>query len=349
MGWGCRRNFGFWILDFGLKISLFTFYFLLFSFITGCGKPKQFFSKTQILMGTIVEIKIINEDPILAEETIKRCFERIKEIEDKMSVHNPESELSVLNRSAGKGMRVSKDLFYVIEKSLAYAKLSDGGFDVTIGPLIELWGFAEDKRRVPSRVQIAQKAVLVDYQQVKLNPRNREVFLPIEGMKIDLGGVAKGYAVEEAMEIIKAAGIKDALVDIGRNIKVIGKNQYNKLWMIGLAHPRKVGEILSAFPLKGDMSVATSGDYEHFFIEDGRRYHHLLDPKSGYPTNLCVSVTIITPSAMIADILSTAVFVLGEVAGMELIEKLDTVEGVIVTDSGIRVSSGLVNKIKFKG
>ncbi len=347
MGWGCRKNFQFSIFNFQFSILLFATYCLLLTAFIGCGKPKQFFSQTQVLMGTIAEIKIISEDPILAEETIKRCFERIKEIDDKMSVHNPESELSLLNRSAGKGMRVSKDLFYVLEKSLAYAKLSDGGFDVTIGPLTELWGFSEDKGIVPSRAQIAQKAVLVDYQQVRLNPRNREVFLPIEGMKIDLGGVAKGYAVEEAMEIIKAAGIKDALVDIGRNIKVIGKNPYNKPWMIGLAHPRKVGEILSAFPLKGGMSVATSGDYEHFFIEDGRRYHHLLDPKSGYPTNLCISVTIITPSAMIADILSTAVFVLGEVAGMELLEKLDTVEGVIVTDAGIRVSSGLVHEMKL--
>ncbi|MFH1562524.1 MAG: FAD:protein FMN transferase [Nitrospirota bacterium] len=345
MAWECRRNFGFWILDFGLKILLFTFYFLLFTFSTGCGKPKQVFSKTQVLMGTIAEIKIIADDPIIAEETIKRCFERVKKIEDEMSFQNSESELSCLNHN--RKMKVGKDLFYILEKSLAYAKLSNGAFDVTIGPLTELWGFSEDKRIIPSRAQIAQKAVLVDYQQVKLNPRNKEVFLPIEGMKIDLGGVAKGYAVEEAMEIIKTAGIKDALVNIGRNIKVIGKNPSGKTWMIGLQHPRNEDEILSAFPLKGDMSVATSGDYEHFFIDKDRRYHHLLDPKSGYPTNLCISVTIITPSAMIADILSTAVFILGESAGMDLIEKLDTVEGVIVTDSGIRVSSGLVNKIKL--
>ncbi len=345
----CKQNFGFQISDFGFKILLLsTLYFLLSTLNTGCGDKKQVFSKTQVLMGTIAEIKIIDDAPVRAEETIKRCFERIKEIEDKMSFRNPESELSFLNRNAGKKVKVSKDLFYVLEKSLAYSKLSDGAFDVTIGPLTELWGFDEGKNIIPSIDKIAQKAILVDYQQVKLIPQKREVLLgeEIKGMKIDLGAVAKGYAVEEAMEIIKEAGIKNALVDIGRNIKVIGKNPYGKIWKIGIQHPRKANEVLSVLSLE-NMAVATSGDYEHFFIHRGQRYHHILDPKSGYPPDICISVTIIAPSAMIADILSTAVFVLGEVAGMDLIEKLDTVEGVIVTDSGIRVSSGLEGKIKL--
>ncbi|MEW6094925.1 MAG: FAD:protein FMN transferase [bacterium] len=297
-------------------------------------------------MGTIGEIKIIDDDTVRAEEIIKKCFDRIKEIEDKMSFKNPKSELSLLNSSAGKKTKVSKELYYVLEKSLTYSKLSDGAFDVTIGPLTELWGFDEGKGIIPSRDEIALRAILVDYQQVQLNPQKREVLLEVKGMKIDLGAVAKGYAVEEAMEIIKEAGIENALVDIGRNIKVIGKNPYGKIWKIGIQHPRKANEILSVLPLE-NMAVATSGDYEHFFIHRGRRYHHIIDPKSGYPTNICISVTIIAPSAMIADILSTAVFVLGEAAGMELIEKLDTIEGVIVTDSGIRVSSGLEDKIKL--
>ncbi|MEW6606701.1 MAG: FAD:protein FMN transferase [bacterium] len=336
MAWDCKKIFGFWLLNIG--------FILLLTFTSGCGKKKQLFSKTQMVMGTIAEIKVIDDDPLRAEETIKRCFERIKEIEDKMSSHNPESELSLLNRN--KKMKVSKDLFYVLEKSVAYSNLSTGAFDVTIGPVTELWGFREDKGIIPTRDKIAQKAILVDYRQVKLNPRNREVVLGLEGMKIDLDGVAKGYAVEEAIDIIESAGIKDALVDIGRNIKAIGKNPYGKLWQIGIQHPRKANEILGVFPLK-NMAVATSGDYEHFFIDKGRRYHHIIDPKSGYPVNLCISVTIITPSAMIADILSTAVFVLGEKAGMELIEKLDTVEGIIVSDSGITVSPGIKNKIKL--
>jgi thiamine biosynthesis lipoprotein len=297
-------------------------------------------------MGTIAEIRIIDDDPIRAEETIKKCFDRIKEIEEEMSFRNPKSELSFLNRNAGKKIKVSKELFYVLDKSLTYSKLSDGAFDITIGPLTELWGFDKDKKIIPSRDKIAQRAILVDYQNVKLNPYKREVLLKVKGMKIDLGGVAKGYAVEEAIEIIKKAGIKNALVDIGRDIKVIGKNPYGKTWKIGIQHPRKEDEVLSILPLE-NMAVATSGDYEHFFIHKGRRYHHILDPKSGYPTNICISVTIIAPSAMIADILSTAVFVLGEAAGMELIEKLDTVEGVIVTDLGIRLSSGLEDKIKL--
>lgn len=341
MVWGCRKNLGF-------RILLLTTYYLLLTFSTGCGDKKQVFSNTQVLMGTIAEIKVIDDDHVRAKETIKRCFERIKDIENKMSFSNPESELSILNRNTGKKMEVSKDLFYVLEKSLAYSKLSDGAFDVTIGPLVELWGFNEGKNIIPSIDKIAQKTMLVDYQQVKLNPQKREVLLgeEIKGMKIDLGAVAKGYAVEEAMEIIKEAGIKNALVDIGRNIKVIGKNPYGKIWKIGIQHPRKANEVLSVLSLE-NIAVATSGDYEHFFIHRGQRYHHILDPKSGYPPDICISVTIITPSAMIADILSTAVFVLGEVAGMDLIEKLDTVEGVIVTDSGIRVSSGLKDKIKL--
>lgn len=338
MVWGCKKN--------PKNILLFIFYFLLLTSITACGNKKKVFSKTEVVMGTIAEIKIIDDDPIRAEETIKKCFDRIREIEEKMSFRNPKSELSFLNRNAGKKIKVSKGLFYVLEKSLTYSKLSDGAFDITIGPLTELWGFDEEKKIIPSRHEIAQKAILVNYQNVKLNPHKREVLLKLKGMKIDLGGVAKGYAVEEAMEIIKKAKIKDALVDIGRNIKVIGKNPYGKSWKIGIQHPRKKDELLSILSLE-NTAVATSGDYEHFFIHKGRRYHHILDPKSGYPTNICISVTIIAPSAMIADILSTAVFVLGEVAGMELIEKLETVEGVIVTESNIRLSSGLEDKIKL--
>jgi len=319
---------------------------LLLTFTTGCGNNKQVFSKTQLLMGTIAEIKILDDDAVRAEEVIKKCFDKIKEIEEKMSFQCPKSELSFLNQNAGKKIKVSKDLFYVLERSLNYSKVSDGAFDVTIGPLTELWGFDENKKIIPSRDKIAQKAVLVDYCQVELNSKKQEVFLKQKGMKIDLGAVAKGYAIEEAVEIIKEAGIENALVDIGRNIKVIGKNPYGKIWKIGIQHPRKPNEIFSVLPLE-NMSVATSGDYEHFFIHNGIRYHHIIDPKSGYPTNVCISVTIITPSAMIADILSTAVFVLGEVAGMDLIEKLDMVEGIIVTDSGIRVSSGLEGKIKL--
>jgi len=325
---------------------LFTFYFLLLTFTTGCGNNRQVFSKTQLLMGTIAEIKVIDDNPERAKEVIKKCFDRIKEIEDKMSFQDPKSELSFLNQNAGKNIKVSKDLFYVLEKSLNYSKLSDGAFDVTIGPLTELWGFDRNKRIIPSQDKIAQRVRLVDYRQVKLNSKKREVLLEQKGMKIDLGAVAKGYAVEEVCKIIKEAGIKDALVDIGRNIKVMGKNPDGNIWKIGLQHPRKPYEILSILPLE-NMSVATSGDYEQFFIHKGIRYHHILDPKSGYPTNVCISVTIITPSAMIADILSTAVFVLGEVAGMDLIEELDMVEGIIVTDSGIKVSSGLEGKIKL--
>lgn len=327
-------------------ILILTSCLLLFIFIPGCKNNKQVFSKTQVLMGTIAEIKIIDDDPHRAEEVIKKCFDRIKEIEDTMSFQDPKSELSFLNQQAGKKIKVSKDLFYVLEKSLNYAKISDGAFDVTIGPLTELWGFNENKGIIPSQDKIAQRAVLVDYRWVELNAKKREVFLQQKGMKIDLGGVAKGYAVEEAIDIIKEAGIKDALVDIGRNIKVIGRNPYGKIWKIGLQHPRQPQEILSILPLE-NTAVATSGDYEHFFIHQGRRYHHIIDPKSGYPTNACISVTIITPSAMIADILSTTVFVLGEEAGMNLIERLDTVEGIIVTDAGIKVSSGLEGKIKL--
>jgi len=346
MVWDCRQNPALQNAGSGMYILLFTFYFLLLTSTIGCGDKKQVFSKTEILMGTIAEIKVIDDNPVRAEETIKKCFDRIKEIEDKMSFQNPKSELSLLNRNAGKKTKVSKELFYVLDKSLTYSKLSNGAFDVTIGPLTELWGFDEDKRVIPSRDKIAQMAMLVDYKQVHLNPQKREVLLGVEGMKIDLGAVAKGYAVEEAMEIIKEAGIKDALVDIGRNIKVIGKNPYGKTWKIGIQHPRKANRILSILPLE-NMGVATSGDYEHFFIHKGRRYHHLIDPKTGYPTNTCISVTIIAPSAMIADILSTAVFILGETSGLELIQKLDRVEGVIVTNSGITLSPGLKDKIKL--
>lgn len=317
--------------------------------VSACSQPKpQTYSQTRVLMGTIVDIKVIEKDKQRAKIAIDQAFKRIKELDEQMSWTNPKSEVFRFNQKATEKMKVSQDLAYLLDMAVKYSRLTDGAFDVTIGPLTKLWGFDKGVKRKtpPPKEEIAASAALVNYNELKIDLTKMEAGLLKKGMIIDLGGLAKGYAVDEAIRGLKEAGISQGLVNLGGNIKVIGQNSSLSNWQIGVIHPRKRNEILAVLPLK-DIAVATSGDYEHFFFYQGRRYHHLLNTKSGYPANSCISVTIITSSALVADILSTSVFIMGEIAGLKLVEELEGVEAIIVTDSQIKLSSGLQGKISI--
>ncbi|MBI4777387.1 FAD:protein FMN transferase [Candidatus Desantisbacteria bacterium] len=299
-------------------------------------------------MDTITGIKVVGGEKKNAKKAIDAAFKRMKEIEKIATVRDPKSEIFKINQQADKSLvDVSYEMCEILKESLKYSKITDGAFDVTIGVLSELWNFAS-ATAPPPRMKIIDSTLLVGYEDVKFDINKRQVLLGRKGMKIDLSSVEKGYAVEEAAKVLTDAGYHNFLISLGDNIKAVGTNQWGFPWKVGIRHPRSRNNILTTLKLQ-DMAVATSGDYEHYFTSAGQRYHHILDPQSGYPvSNGCVSVTIITPSAFVADILSTAVFVLGQKAGMDIIEDLEQVEGVIVTDKDILVSSGLTEKIQVR-
>jgi thiamine biosynthesis lipoprotein len=309
--------------------------FLIF-FLSACSKSP--YQESRFLLGTVVKITVREESSEKAQRAVEAAFQRIREIESLMSIYKEGSEASSLNRKAGKeAVKVSPEVFKVIKKSLRYSEITEGAFDITLGILGESWGFKDKKYRLPQEEEVRKGLRLVNYKDILLDEERGTIRFRKKGMRIDLGGVAKGYAVEEAIKELRKEEIRKALVNAGGDIQGMGERE----WKIGLKHPRKKGETLATLKLK-NQAVATSGDYEKFFFKGERRYHHLLDPQTGKPAQGSISVTILAPGATIADILATAVFVLGPSKGMELIEKLEDTEGIIVTpENEVKVSSGL--------
>jgi len=306
-------------------------------------RPGEPVSRSEMWLGTVTSVVI--HDSRFPSDVLDRVFHRVEEIQWRMTINEPDSEVSMVNAAAGQHpVRVSPDTFEVIEKSLEYARRTNGAFDPTIAPLVKLWNIGSVDERIPAESEISELLPRIDYTMVELNPDNFEVYLPVPGMALDLGGIAKGYAVDEAARILKQAGIQYGLVDFGGDVYTIGTRPDGNRWRIGIQDPVNTarGRFVGIVEQTG-RSVVSSGDYERFFVEDGVRYHHILDPDTGYPTrNGLVSVTIQAPAAMTSDAVSTGAFVMGLEAGMALVESLPDTEGVFVTeDKEVFLSSGL--------
>ena len=298
-------------------------------------------SRTAFYFGTPCTITLLERAP---ESTYNRVFTRLEEIERRMSITLEASEVSQINREAGiKAVRVSRDTFHVIEQGVQFSQLTGGGFDISVGPLVTLWNIGSDHPVVPAPERIREKLSLVGFQHIRLDRETREVFLEERGMMLDLGGIAKGYAAEEAGRILAELGIRRAIVDIGGNILVLGSKPGNRPWRVGVQDPLQPrGAYCGILELKASSAV-TSGVYERFFEIDGRRYHHILDTGDGYPVeNDLLSVTIVSRDSLTADALSTGLFVFGLQKGMRVAEQIEGLEAVFVTkDRRIHLTSGL--------
>ena len=293
--------------------------------LAGCGRATRI-KETSLLMGTVVEITAEHKDSAVAKKAIKSALLEGERIESLLSIYKQESEISMINLKAGvEEVKVSGDSLYVIDESLSYSRLSDGAFDITVGPLIELWGFNGGKRKVPRKSTIKKALALINYRKVTINREKSTVKLERRGMKIDLGAIAKGYAVDRMIAVLESKGIKEALVNAGGDIYALGNPAGKSAWEIGIRNPRKRSEIIDVIKVK-DKAVATSGDYEQFFFAAGRRYSHIMDPRTGLPASGVVSVTVIAQTAMAADALSTTLFVLGKEEGDKLIKGLGNIE-----------------------
>jgi thiamine biosynthesis lipoprotein len=283
-------------------------------------------------MGTSVEITLSQIDPKKAEEAMEAAFQEVERINFLMSHYRPDSEVSQISRHAGqKGIQVSPETLQVIERALYFSRLSDGAFDITIGPVFRLWNFREGK--IPSDHSLRENLKKVDYRKIQVNRTRSSVFLQEQGMEIDLGAIAKGYAVDRACEILRKKGSGNFLVNAGGDLKLGGLKDKGIPWTIGIQHPRLSSDLIAKLRPR-DAAIATSGDYEKFFVRGIERYHHILVPSKGLPARECQSVTIMAPSAMDADGLATAVFVLGPLKGLALIEKLPDVHAIIVDRRG---------------
>jgi thiamine biosynthesis lipoprotein len=283
-------------------------------------------------MGTVIEITLIGDDEETANKAALQAFQEIKRIETIMSPWIDSSDVTQINRSAGKEwVKISPETIQVVKKAREISEFSEGGFDITVGPLSELWRKARENKAPPSKEDVKGKLDLVNFKNMEVDKEGK-VFLKKKGMAVDLGGIAKGYDVDRAFDVLRSLGYKNLIVNAGGDLRVGGLKN-NQPWSTGIQNPREPKKILTRISVS-DMAVTTSGDYEKFFIHQGKRYHHIFDPRDGFPTEGCQSVTIVTKDCMTADALATAVFVLGPEKGYALCRELDGVECLIVDKDG---------------
>ena len=300
-------------------------------------------------MGAEVQVTIRAVDAAAARAAIADVFAEFDRLDELLSVWKPQSDVLRVNASAGQGaVAVSADTIAVVEAALEASRLTDGRFDATFGALAEIWKFDHNRdNRVPSAADIEARLARVDYRAIEIDERAGTIALTRPGMRLHLGGIGKGYAVDRGAALIRARGLTDFMIQAGGDLYVAGQAG-ERPWRLGINDPRGGPNVTFAMVELRDRTLSTSGDYERFFIQDGVRYHHLLDPSTGHPARGCRSVSIVAPSALQADALSTGVFILGPEKGMALLERLPDVDGVIVTtDNQVRISSGLQGRVQI--
>ncbi len=313
---------------------------------TACSKKEKEADKQAFKMDTIMDIKAYGPK---AGEAVDAAFKRIDEIEQMASPSVETSDVSRINLAAGKEyVKVNPEIIKMIKTAVKYSELSEGAFDITVGPLIKLWGIDTPEERLPSKSEIQAVLPLVGYKNISIKETDNSIKLMKEGMSIDMGGIAKGYAADETVRILKEYGVKSAIINLGgSSVYTLGEKPDGSLWSVAVQHPRK-DKNSYAFVIKmPEQALSTSGDYERYFIKDGRRYHHIFNPFDGYPADAGVmSDTIvinndIPDGNMLADILTKITFVSGVDKGFQIIDGIPGVECIaITTDQKIYKSSG---------
>ena len=295
------------------------------------------------LLGTVISITFYEE---VDKKVVDDAFAIISDIDTRMSANIADSEISGIGRESGRGpASVSDDTYRLIERAIGFSNLCDGAFDITIGSIMTLWKTGETFSTLPDASSVAGSLPLVDYRAIALSEDG--VMLAKEGMKIDLGAIAKGYACDIVLDYLKSQGVKTALLDFGGNIYAYGEKPDGVPWKLGIRSPIIGENTIACTVTVKNASVVSSGGYERYFEENGVIYHHLLDPDTGYPADSgIISMTIVDESSARADALSTACFVLGLEKGLELLESLAGSEGLfIMEDNSMVVTSGLAEKV----
>lgn len=307
-------------------------------------KPSAEVARTALIMGTLVEIKGVGPDQKHTEEAISAAFDIMKSEEARFSSRIETSQISAINRNKG-ALEADPEVLFVLQLGQQISRQSAGAFHMGLGRLIKLWGFEAVNPRVPETQAIKQ--LLPAFTQDAVSMAGTGVERTDPRIQLDLGGIAKGYAVDRALEVLRASGLQSASVNAGGDIGLLGGHG-ERPWKIGIQHPRKPGELLATLELR-DRAIVTSGDYERFFEIDGVRYHHILNPQTGLPARACQSVTVVAPRVAEADALATAVFVLGPNKGLALLENSSAVEGLIVgADGQVKVTAGLKGQVQWR-
>lgn len=310
----------------------------------------------EFLMDTMVSISAYGADTDHLRAAVNEAFAEMRRIEDLTdrfaAENNPadtSSEIHLINKNAGVApVPVTADVFIMLQAAKEFFILTQGAFDVTIGPVVDLWGFGRDAFHLPAAEELREALSLVNNNDLILDEKERTAYLSKAGMSLDLGAIAKGYAVERAAVVLQENGINKALINAGGNIRVLGERSRGRAWKIGIQDPRDPAALAGTVELSGE-AATTSGDYNRVFTIDGKNYHHIISALTGYPAEHNISVTAITPDAFQGDLLSTALFLLDSAEALQLAEELEGTEVFLIT-SGMKIlySSGLADKIEVR-
>ena len=291
------------------------------------------------VMGTRITVELFHTDPLIAEQGIEAVMQEMRRIDAEMSPYLESSELAQINREAYRQpVKTSDELFGLIDRSIGFSELTQGAFDITFASVGFLYDYRRGKR--PDQAQLETAAALINYENLVMNAEAHTIRFTRPGVRIDLGGIAKGYAVDRCIQLLQTQGIRNALVTAGGDSRMIG-DRWGRPWTIGIRDPRRKDAVVALLPLE-DVAVSTSGDYERYFDDQGVRYHHIIDPHTGDSARELQSVTIIGPDATTTDALSTSVFVLGRERGMQLVNELADIDAILVDSKGrLHYSEGL--------
>lgn len=296
-------------------------------------QPLQLYRQEMKLMGNRFEITVAGQSEVWANEMIAAGVNEIKRIEKLLTTFNEESETSLVNRNAGiQPVKVSEEVFNIIERSIRISNITQGAFDITYGSIDKrLWNFDETMTELPAAKTAKKMVRLINYKNIELDKNKCTVFLKEKGMRIGFGGIGKGYAAEMAKAVMQQKGVSSGIVNASGDLATWGLQPNGTPWTVGIVHP-DYKEYPFSYMNVSDMAVATSGNYEKFVMINGKKYSHTINPRTGLPVTGIKSVTIISPNAEICDAMATPVTIMGIEAGLDLVNQLKQVECVIIDD-----------------
>nr|WP_313790108.1 FAD:protein FMN transferase [Allomuricauda lutimaris] len=294
-------------------------------------------------MGTRFEITVVAPNEEIGYINIDEAVSEIERIEKIISSWNKDSETSLVNKNAGiKPVKVSRELFNLIERSIKISEITDGAFDITYASMDEIWRFDGTMDKVPSEESIRKSVSKVGYKKIQLDHDNQTVFLPEKGMCIGFGAIGKGYAADRAKDLLVSKDVKGGIINASGDLTTWGTKVTGEKWLVGIANPLSKDKVFSWLPII-ESSVATSGNYEKYIILDGEKYSHIIDPRTGYPTRGINSVSIFAKQAELCDAMATAVFIMGRDVGLHMINQIDGLEAVVIdAENKVHKSSGIM-------
>ena len=323
----------------------FPIVFFLFFNLLLLGQEKKYVSVNKVLklMGTRFEITLVAQNEDIGYININEAIAEIQRIEKKISSWDVDSETSQVNRFAGiRPVRVSEELFRLIQRAIKISEITDGAFDITYASMDNIWRFDGSMKQFPLEQDIKKSIASVGYTKIVLDEHNFTVYLPKEGMKIGFGAIGKGYAADRTKKLLMEKGVPGGIINAGGDLTTWGTKETGEKWLVGLTNPMDKTKVFSWLPIV-ESSVATSGNYEKYVLFDDEKYTHIIDPRTGYPVNGVKSVSIFAKDAELCDALATAVFVMGRDSGIHMVNQMDGVEVVLVDkDNKIHKSSGIM-------